>query len=87
MRPVKAEQRIVRPAEVALLMAQGVCIRDAAKALGIPATHWSAALLGECYPKGEGHIICRDNLAALRDTDDPWDWLAEHARWTLHPIR
>ncbi len=39
-------------------------------------------LVDHCYPKGEGHIIC-DNLFA-HDTDDVWDWLIDHPRWTLH---
>ena len=35
VRPAKTEKRIVRRAEAALLMAQGVSIRDTAKALGV----------------------------------------------------
>ena len=34
------------------------------------------------HPEGKGHLIC-DNLSA-HDTDDVWDWLEEHPRWTLH---
>lgn len=34
------------------------------------------------YPEGRGHLVC-DNLSA-HDTDDVWDWLEEHPRWTLH---
>lgn len=34
------------------------------------------------YPEGRGHLIC-DNLSA-HDTDDVWDWLEDHPRWTLH---
>ncbi len=39
-------------------------------------------LVDHCYLKGEGHIIC-DNLFA-HDTDNVWDWLIDHPRWTLH---
>jgi len=34
------------------------------------------------YPEGRGHIIC-DNLSA-HCTDDIFEWLDEHPRWTLH---
>lgn len=34
------------------------------------------------YPAGPGHLVC-DNLSA-HDTDDVWDWLEDHPRWTLH---
>src|SRR5260370_41982143 len=35
IRPAKAEQRVVRRGQAALLMAAGVSIRDTAKALGV----------------------------------------------------
>jgi transposase len=32
--------------------------------------------------KAEKRVIC-DDLSA-HDTDDVWDWLLDHPRWTLH---
>jgi transposase len=39
-------------------------------------------VVDQCYPYGKGHFVC-DNLSA-HDTDEVWDWLLDHPRWTLH---
>lgn len=39
-------------------------------------------MVDSVYPPGDGHLIC-DNLSA-HDTDEVWEWLEEHPRWTLH---
>lgn len=39
-------------------------------------------LIDECHPEGRGHLVC-DNLS-MHDTDDVWQWLEDHPRWSLH---
>lgn len=39
-------------------------------------------VVDQCYPEGKGHLVC-DNLSA-HDTDEVWNWLLDHPRWTLH---
>jgi transposase len=39
-------------------------------------------IVDACYPTGKGHLLV-DNLS-MHSTDDVYDWLEEHPRWTLH---
>ena len=39
-------------------------------------------VVDQCYSEGNGHLVC-DNLSA-HDTDEVWNWLLDHPRWTLH---